>query len=487
MLKMERVNLAMQRLQVEEDFEVEEDDESPLVDETLEEESDDIIGVLDVSDDEEEEEDESDDSSQYNILTDLDTSSEADSNEYIAHYENYGLERSLAIYLREIGRQPLLTKDDEVNLFTQIESGQEMIRQAVFETCLVANLESEFSMDDLYKAAVYIETMSNHIPLIREIIISIDQENRISRTQISKLLKIAKKHSMDEIPAKQRNFSDDDIKLMATSSLNGIFQEIGIDEEKLNHLVKQICQGFSLINAAKGRIIEANLRLVVSIAKKYAGVSPALSASDLIQEGNVGLMQAVDKFEYQKGYKFSTYAVWWIRQSITRAIANYGGVIRLPVHIIESNKELRRASARAARKLSRTPTVDEIARQMQVRSEKVQQLLQMPRHPVSLETPVGTEDSYLADFIEDEKVEPPDSEAAQGELLERVDDVLAGLSEREEQVIRLRFGIDDGYAHTLDQIGRTFGVSRERIRQIEERALNKLRHPVRVRKLKDFL
>lgn len=476
----------MQRLQLEEDFEVEEDDESPSIDEPLEEESDEIIGVLDVLDDDEEEES-SDDSDQYNVISDIEGNSEADSNEYMVHYENYGLERSLAIYLREIGRQPLLTKDDEITLFTQIESGQEMIRQAVFETCLVTNLESEYTMDDLYDTAVDIELMADHISLIREIITSIDQGNEISQTQISKLLKIAKSHSMDEVPYKRRIFSDDEIKAIAVSSLNGIFQEIGIDEGKLTHLVEQICEGFNLINAAKGRIIEANLRLVVSIAKKYAGVSPALSASDLIQEGNVGLMQAVDKFEYQKGYKFSTYAVWWIRQSITRAIANYGGVIRLPVHIIESNKELRRASARAARKLSRTPTVDEIARQMQVRSEKVQQLLQMPRHPVSLETPVGTEDSYLADFIEDEKVEPPDSEAAQGELLERVDEVLAGLSEREEQVIRLRFGIDDGYAHTLDQIGRTFGVSRERIRQIEERALNKLRHPVRVRKLKDFL
>jgi RNA polymerase primary sigma factor len=263
--------------------------------------------------------------------------------------------------------------------------------------------------------------------------------------------------------------------------------ELGVNNGGLNNILSQIGSGTKLINSAKKKIIESNLRLVVSIAKKYAGVSPALSASDLIQEGNVGLMQAVDKFDYQKGYKFSTYAVWWIRQSITRAIANYGGVIRLPVHIIESNKELRRASARAARKLSRAPTVDEIAGQMKVRSEKVQQLLQMPRHPVSLETPIGTEDSYLSDFIKDEKAASPENDAAKNELLDRIDEVLSGLSEREAQVIRLRFGIDDGYAHTLDQIGRTFGVSRERIRQIEERALNKLRHPVRIRRLRDFI
>lgn len=483
----------MQRLQIEEEYEIEEEDENPIIEDPLEEETEEIIGVLDDLDDENEVgEDSADmvnDSREYHILTDLDNATDQynESNEYITPYDNYGLERSLAIYLREIGRQPLLTKDDEIALFTQIENGQEIIKKSVFETCLIIDTETEITFDDLYESASYIEDMADKVSFLKNVINRIELGKTNSQSQISKVLKIADKYFRESVYIKQPSFTDEEIQIISKSSLNGILQELGVDEDKLNKIANQICQGFSIINCAKKRIIEANLRLVVSIAKKYAGVSPALSASDLIQEGNVGLMQAVDKFEYQKGYKFSTYAVWWIRQSITRAIANYGGVIRLPVHIIESNKELRRASARAARKLSRTPTVDEIARQMQVRSEKVQQLLQMPRHPVSLETPVGTEDSYLADFIEDEKVEPPDSEAAQSELLERVDEVLNGLSDREEQVIRLRFGIDDGYAHTLDQIGRTFGVSRERIRQIEERALNKLRHPVRVRKLKDFL
>jgi RNA polymerase sigma factor (sigma-70 family) len=483
----------MQRLQVEEEYELEEDDEIPMVEETLEEESEEMIEVLDGLEEDEEIEEHisniSNDSREYNLNTDIDGSSDQynESSEYITPYENYGLERSLAIYLREIGRQPLLTKDDEIALFTQIENGQELIKQAVLGTCLVINTESEITVDEIYGFAAYIEEMAENISFLNGVIDSVTSSKSLSQSRVTKVLEIVSKHSSEAPLGKQNVSKDEEIRTIAVSSLNEIIQELGVDEAMLNDLVNQICLGFSLVNCAKKRIIEANLRLVVSIAKKYAGVSPALSASDLIQEGNVGLMQAVDKFEYQKGYKFSTYAVWWIRQSITRAIANYGGVIRLPVHIIESNKELRRASARAARKLSRAPTVDEIARQMQVRSEKVQQLLQMPRHPVSLETPVGTEDSYLADFIEDEKVEPPDSEAAQSELLERVDEVLNGLSEREEQVIRLRFGIDDGYAHTLDQIGRTFGVSRERIRQIEERALNKLRHPVRVRKLKDFL
>ncbi len=481
------MNLEMQRLETEELDEYEtEDDEVSTITEAIEE-PDDILGALEEI--EEEIEDISDTTHDYSLLSDLDneTGNYQENNEYITSYDNYGLERSLAIYLREIGRQQLLTKEDEVLLFTKIEKGYENIRQAISKTNLYQNIESQITKDEITKIANRIEEISGDISFIKSIISSVDSNNRPSHSQITRLMKIIQENELDSLIGDDSVFSNEQVLDIARSLYNVLLENLGVDYDQLKHIINKIVTGFNAINYAKKRIIEANLRLVVSIAKKYAGVSPALSASDLIQEGNVGLMQAVDKFEYQKGYKFSTYAVWWIRQSITRAIANYGGVIRLPVHIIESNKELKRASARAARKLSRTPTVDEIAGQMQVKSEKVQQLLQMPRHPVSLETPVGNEDSYLSDFIRDEKAESPEEEAAQAELLERVDEVLSGLSEREEQVIRLRFGIDDGYAHTLDQIGRAFGVSRERIRQIEERALNKLRHPVRIRRLKDFL
>ena len=477
--------MEMQKRDMEE---YETEDESSLVDESLNEESKDILDVLHTLGTDEGVEEDKTSSNQhgYTLLSSLDrvSSQYQESTEYITQYDNYGLERSLAIYLREIGRQSLLTKKDEVLLFSQIEEGQNTIQEAISET----RLESGLSIKDMDDIVARIEMVAENAFFLKAVIADIDSGKELAESKISQLMQLTVEYDVfSGLKVQDQGFLHSRAMDIARKVLEDLQSDLGVSSEALCDILKRVRHGAKLIDIAKKRIIEANLRLVVSIAKKYAGVSPALSASDLIQEGNVGLMQAVGKFEYRKGYKFSTYAVWWIRQSITRAIANYGGVIRLPVHIIESNKELRRASARAARRLSRAPTVEEIAGQMQVRTEKVQQLLQMPRHPVSLETPIGTEDSYLADFIKDEKVESPENEAAQTELLDRIDEVLDSLSEREAQVIRLRFGIDDGYAHTLDQIGRTFGVSRERIRQIEERALNKLRHPVRIRKLRNFL
>ena len=352
-------------------------------------------------------------------------------------------------------KETLIKKGKEVGFITYEELAEELKGLEV----------SSDLLDELYNAL-----MENDISVISESDLDDDSEED-DGGNLEDILK-------DDSIAKELTINDP-VRMYLKEI--GKISLLSLDEE--TELSKKIAEGDEM---AKNRLAESNLRLVVSIAKRYVG--RGMLFLDLIQEGNIGLMKAVEKFDATKGYKFSTYATWWIRQAITRAIADQARTIRVPVHMVETINKLSRFQRQLTLELNREPTDEELAEKMNMSPEKIREVIKIAQDPVSLETPIGEEeDSHLGDFVPDESNMSPEDFTVHEMLKEEISDVLLTLTEREEQVLRLRFGLDDGSSKTLEEVGQMFGVTRERIRQIEAKALRKHRHPSRSRKLKDFL
>lgn len=447
------------------------------------------------------------------------------------------------MYLTQMGEIPLLTREEEIGLAKKIEITRKIFRSKVLESdyCLNAAVEilqqvdsgdlpfdrtmkisTDEGMADKSTIGLRIPTNLNTVRIMldrnradwdamraaktkkeadefrlavrrrRRRCVKLLEELSLRTSKVSPLMKKLGSISgkMVELVGnieqlKKVRDPGEDLEV-CKQELSGLEDLVLEDADNLYNRVKRVRQIYYRYEDAKRRLSGGNLRLVVSIAKKYR--NRGLSFLDIIQEGNTGLMRAVDKYEYRRGFKFSTYATWWIRQAITRAIADHARTIRIPVHMIETMSKLRNISKLLMQELGREPTIEEIAKKAKMSVSETRRVLKISRHPISLDRPVGeSEDSYFGDFIEDEKAENPVESATQEMLKDKIEQVLKTLTYREREIIKLRYGIGDGYTYTLEEVGRIFKVTRERVRQVEAKAIRKLQHPVRARKLEGFL